>query len=74
MNFSQPGTRAEAISSIMANVQIAKNLQMWQNFRIWSGFFFAIARESSNEKKKLDQMAKLFPICKWIFFAIKRLP
>ena len=28
MNFSQPGTRAEAIFSIMANVQIAKNVHL----------------------------------------------
>ena len=34
MNFSQPGTRAEAISSIMAKVQIAKDLQMQEKFRI----------------------------------------
>ena len=55
MNFSQPGTRAEAISSIMANVQIAKNLQIRENFRIWSGIVFAVW---INKKKNLDQTAK----------------
>ena len=65
MNFSQPGTRAEAISSIMANVQIAKKIANVGKFSDLIWIFFYHLDKAQIRKKNLCQMAKrFFPICK----------
>ena len=74
MNFSQPGTRAVAISSIMANVQIAKKkfICKCQKVLPWSRFFFSYSsflwQCLYKWQKNPDQIGK--SNCKWTFFAI----